>query len=314
MSLVEVWNKLLKSFVGWLKSVSIPGFRGRSLYDVGRFFFDSLFDEDIMLRASSLAFSFFLALFPAIIFTFTLLAYIPIENFQQDLLLYIKQLLPNNAYDVILVTIEDIINNQNLSLLSFGFVFAIYFSSNAFSSLITAFNKYVETAEKRPWYVARWRSIWLTGLITLIILTIVVLVTYVNISIGWLAEKDFLNSKINYWLLLLFQYISLPLLIYFVFASLYYFGSTKQAEWDFFSPGSTLATFLALITTIGFSFYVNNFGSYNKLYGSIGTILALMVLIYFNCIVLLVGFELNCSIDKAGELNEARNVAGKNQS
>ncbi len=313
MSLIQLWNKLYESLINWLKSVTIPGFRGRSLYHVGRFFFDSLFDEDIMLRASSLAFNFFVALFPAFIFIFTLIAYIPIENFQEDLLLHIERLLPTNAYEVLLETIQDILNNQNLSLLSFGFVLAIYFSSNAFSSMLTAFNKYIETNEKRSWYSARWRSIWLTTLVTMIILTIVLILAYVDITIGWLTNKDLLNNTLNEWLLLGFQYLSLFLLIYFVFASLYFFGSAKQAEWSFFSPGSTLATILALITTSGFVFYVNNFNSYNKLYGSIGTILALMILIYFNCIVLLVGFELNSSIDKAGELIKSNKPTEENQ-
>ena len=313
MSPVIAWNKLLKALIHWLQNVTIPGFRGRSLYHVGRFFFDSLFDEDIMLRASSLAFNFFLALFPAIIFIFTLIAYIPIDNFQEDLLIHIQRLLPTNAYEVLLETIEDILNNQNLSLLSFGFVFAVYFSSNAFSSMLTAFNKYAESAEKRSWYSARWRSIWLTALVTSIVLTIVLILAYVDLSIVWLKQKGLVISTFNDWFLLAFQYVSLFLLIYFVFASLYFFGSTKQADWSFFSPGSTLATILALITTTGFVFYVNNFNSYNKLYGSIGTILALMVLIYFNCIVLLVGFELNSSIDKAEEMAETSSPEGENE-
>ena len=165
--------------------------------------------------------------------------------------------------------------------------------------MLTAFNKYVPQDEKRVWYLARWRSIWLTILVVLAVLMIVVIITYVNFAIGYLAEKDWVGGQLNYWLLQIFQYVSLLLIVYFVFASLYYFGSAKDTEWNFFSPGSTLATFLGVVTSAGFSFYVNHFDSYNKLYGSIGTIIVLMVLIYFNCIVLLVGFELNSSIDRA---------------
>lgn len=290
----------------WLKHVTIPGFRGRSLYDVGRFFLNSLFDEDLMLRASSLAFNFFLALFPAIIFIFTLIAYIPIAHFQDDMLFHIQRLLPTDAYGVLLETIEDILHKQNLSLLSFGFIMALYFSSNAFSSMLTAFNKYVERGDKRSWYLARWRSIWLTILIVLIVLSIVLTITYVNISVHWLADKELLGTRFNYWFLYVFQYISMFLLVYLVFASLYYFGSSRQAEWSFFSPGSTLATILAIFTSAIFTFYVNNFNSYNKLYGSIGTIIVLMLMIYFNSIALLVGFELNSSIDRAKELEWPR--------
>jgi membrane protein len=272
------------------------------VYHVGKFFFNSLFDEDLMLRASSLAFNFFLALFPSIIFLFTLIAYIPIKDFHDQILLNIESLLPDNAFQVLLTTIDDILNHQNLSLLSFGFVFALYFSSNAFNSLMVAFNKYIPVKEKRSWYAARWRSIWLTVLVVMIFLTIITVITYVNLSIGWMSDKDWVSVRLNYWMLQIFQYLSLFILIYIVFSTLYYYGSAKLAEWKFFSPGSTLATILSLITTVGFSFYVNNFNSYNKLYGSIGTILVLMLVIYFNCIVLLVGFELNSSIDRADAL------------
>ncbi|MCB0735712.1 MAG: YihY/virulence factor BrkB family protein [Flavobacteriales bacterium] len=302
MGLRQDISKRIQQGVKWLQRVSFPGFRGRSVYDVGRFFFNSLFDEDLMLRASSLAFNFFLAIFPSIIFIFTLLAYIPIDNFQDDLLFQVERFLPKDAYNLIISTIDDIVHNQNFSLLSFGFVFALYFSSNAFSSMLTAFNKYVLTEEKRSWYIARWRSIWLTILVVMVFLAIVIVLRYADITITNMSEKGWVNSGLSNYLFLAFQYFSLVLLVYFIFASLYYFGSAKVAEWNFFSVGSTLATLLCLITTAGFTFYVNNFNSYNKLYGSIGTILALMLLIYFNCIVLLVGFELNSSIDRAESL------------
>jgi membrane protein len=269
------------------------------LYDVGKFFIDSLFDADLMLRASSLAFNFFLALFPALIFLFTVIAYIPIGDFQADLMVQINRLLPTKAYEVVLGTIDDILNNQNLSLLSVGFILALYFSSNAFNSMMTAFDKYALSHQKRSWYLARVRSIGLTVLVALIVLASVAVITVVTISISWLKKQQYVDEQFNYLLLEILQYGSVFILIYFVYSSLYYFGSSKVAEWRFFSVGSTLATILSVIASAGFTYYVNNFNSYNKLYGSIGTILVLMLFIYFNCIMLLVGFELNSSIDRA---------------
>jgi len=260
---------------------------------------NSLFDADLIVKASSLAFNFFLALFPAIIFVFTLIPYIPIDNFQADLLIQIKRLLPTNAYEVLISTIDDIVNNQNLSLLSIGFLFALYFSSNAFNMMMTTFDKYTADHQRRSWYSARARSIGLTVLVAVIILTSVSIITYVNISISWLKKKELVTETLNYWLLQIFQYGSLAFLIYFVYSSLYYYGSSKVAKWRFFSVGSTLATILSLVASAGFTFYVNSFDSYNRLYGSIGTILVLMLFIYFNCIMLLIGFELNSSIDRA---------------
>jgi membrane protein len=307
---MKYWNRekiaqtrVIRVAVKWLKRVSLPGFHGRSLYHVGHFFVRSLYDEDLMLRASSLAFSFFLALFPAIIFFFTLIAYIPIDNFQNYLLEQIMLIMPQNAYILLISTIEDIITKQNLSLLSFGFVLALIFSSNAFTSMMSAFNKYVPERKKRPWYSDRVRSIGLTFLVTLALISTIVIIAYVNITVGWVANKDVLNNRLIELSLVFAQYIFLFLLIYFIFSALYYFGSSKISEWHFFSAGSSLATFLSVTATVGFTFYVNNFNSYNKLYGSIGTILVLMMLIYFNCLVLLVGFELNSSIDRAEEFS-----------
>ena len=287
-----------------LDRVTIPGFKGRSIWQVGRFFARSLYDEDLMLRASSLAYNFFLSLFPALIFLFTLLPFIPIEGFQDDLLAQLKYLLPEDAYTTILSTVEDILKGGSLSLLSFGFLFAIYFSSNAFNSMMAAFNKYIQEKDKRPWYSSRWRSVWLTFLISLIAVCVVLVITYASLALDWIQGQTGFNANAYSTLLQIMQYLFLGLLIYLSISSLYYFGSSKVSKWHFFSPGSTLATILAIITTTGFTFYVNNFDSYNKLYGSIGTVIVLMVLIYFNCLVLLIGFELNSSIDRARSVSE----------
>jgi len=292
-------SRLIKGLTSWTKKVSLPGFHGRSLYHVGVFFFRSLYDEDLMLRTSSLAFSFFLALFPAIIFFFTLIAYIPIEQFQEGLMDQIVLLMPENAYNFLIATIDDIINNQNLSLLSFGFVLALIFATNAFTSMMTAFNKYVPELHKRPWYSDRLRSIGLTFLVTLALIATIIIISYVQISINWVAEKEIVNKRLISFSLQAVQYVCLFVLVYFIFSALFYFGSSKISKWRFFSAGSSLAAFLSVLATAGFTFYVNSFNSYNKIYGSIGTILVLMMLIYFNCLVMLIGFELNSSIDRA---------------
>lgn len=294
-------RRLVIIIVDWLKSTSLPGFQKRSLYDVGKFFFQALFDEDLTLRASSISFSFFLALFPAIIFLFTLIPYIPIEHLQDYLMNQIQQLIPASVFDSLVNTIEEIVRKQNGGLLSFGFIAAIYFISNGFATMMTAFNKYVNAPEKRSWISERIVAIGIVFLIASILILTLAALAYFNLSLTWLSSKDWFTQRLYDFLLTFIQYGSLFFLIYFVFSSLYFFGSSRVSKWRFFSPGSTLATILSVIATAGFSSYVNHFNSYNKLYGSIGTILVLMLLIYFNCIVLLVGFELNSSIDRAGE-------------
>jgi membrane protein len=184
---------------------------------------------------------------------------------------------------------------------------ALIFASNGFTSLMTAFNKYVPVPLKRPWYTDRLRSFFLIFLVTVLILTSILLIIYFDYTVMWLKQKDWVNERVLVFGLNAIEYLSLFLLFYMIFSSLYYFASARVAKWKFFSAGSSLATVLSLLATAGFSYYINQFNSYNKLYGSIGTIIVLMMLIYFNCIVLLIGFELNSSIDRAEEIPRLKN-------
>ncbi|MFY0643229.1 MAG: YihY/virulence factor BrkB family protein [Bacteroidia bacterium] len=282
-----------------LRNVSLPGFRKKSLYEVSKFFFRSFFEEDQSLRASALAFNFFLALFPTIIFLFTLIAYIPIADFHDEIVGILEVFLPPNAFELLLGTINDILKNQNAGLLSFGFIAALYFASNGFANMISAFDLDVDRKFQRNWFNIRLKSFGLTFLVTSLLVTSIVVSISIDYSIWYLAELPWIKSSWIPFILKLVEYVIVIALVYFIFSSLYYFGSSKVSSWKFFSPGSTLATFLSLLTTYAFTLYVENFNSYNKLYGSIGTILVIMVLIFFISFVVLIGFELNKSIDKA---------------
>lgn len=280
------------------RNVSFPGFRKKSIYEVLKFFFRSFFEEDQSLRASALAFNFFLALFPTIIFLFTLIAYIPVADFHDQILTIVERFLPPSAFELLLETIQDILKNQNAGLLSFGFIAALYFASNGFANMISAFDLDVDRKYQRNWFNIRLKAFGLTFLVTSILLTVIVVSISINYSIVYVEKIRWIQHE---WIsagLKFMEYGLTFLLVYLIFSSCYYFGSSKVAKWKFFSPGSTLATILSLITTYGFTLYVENFNSYNKLYGSIGTILVIMVLIFFNCFVVLIGFELNKSIDK----------------
>jgi len=122
-----------------------------------------------------------------------------------------------------------------------------------------------------------------------------------EIGLDYLHNKDFLGDSLEYYLLVATEWLFIVLFIYALISGLFFYGPSKKRRWAFFSAGSTLATILSVISTYGFMFYVNNFNSYNKLYGSIGTLLVIMFLIYINAMVMLIGFELNVSIDRALE-------------
>lgn len=293
--------KLYRWLIERAKQNSFPGFGGVTIYTVAKFFIRSVEDEDINLRASSLAFNFFLALFPAVIFFFTIIAYIPIQGMHSEILAALSTIMPAGAFESIESTLEDILKNQRSGLLSVGFVAAIYFSSNGYRSMIRSFNKTNKTRIKRGFWMEQLVPIALTLWVSFLLILSVTLLIGGQVVLDDLSNSGYLSDNILKYLLLGMEWIIIIGLFFTIISSLYYFGPTKanREKWEFVSTGSSLATFLSIVSTVAFSAYVNNFNSYNKLYGSIGTLIVLMMIIYFNSIIILIGFELNSSIDKA---------------
>ena len=281
------------------KLIRLPGFERLPLFDVIKFFYKGIKNGAITTRASALAFTFFLALFPAIIFFFTMIAYLPIKGFQDQLLLLIKDVLPDDAYKLAFNTIFDILKHQHGGLLSIGFFSSIYLSTNGINSLINSFNKshhYVETRKPIQQYIVSLILVFTFALMVIISITLIIF------------TKNILNDLVPYGVIkkpsiIIFisigQWIIICALFFLVISFLYYLGPANKNNWRFISAGSTLATLLSLLTTILFSYYVNKFAHYNKVYGSIGTLIVMMLWLYFNSMILLIGFELNASIDNA---------------
>ncbi len=278
------------------KRVTLPGFDDMPLYDVVVFFIRGLTDGAITTRASSVAYKFFIAMFPAIIFLFTLIPYIPIANFQYTLLDTIQSALPENVNAMINETITDIIARQHGGLLSLGFILALYFASNGILGLITAFNATSHQIETRKWWQQYAVSILLVIILTLIVIISIALIMLGTTGINYLISAHIIEENVLLFIIRFSKWIIIFLMIFFVVSFLYYLGPVKRKEFRFISAGSTLATLLFIATTIGFKYYVENFGSYNAVYGSIGTVIVILMWLYLNSLALLVGFELNASI------------------
>jgi membrane protein len=275
--------------------ITLPLFDRVPLYDVGVFFYKGLVDGAISTRASAIAFNFILAIFPGIIFLFTLIPYIPIENFQTQLLQLFASVLPHNAYSAIQETIEDIVTQPRGGLLSFGVLAAFYFSTNGIVAIITAFNGTIHSIETRSWLNQRLVALGL-AIILIILMTIsIALITISKNVMDFLASKGILHLDFTYYLLA-GKWLIIFGLFYFCYAFLFYYAPARKTKFRFFSAGVTLTTILSLLTSLAFSFYINNFGKYNTLYGSIGTLIVVMLVIYFNSLMLIIGFELNTSI------------------
>lgn len=281
------------------RKISIPGFDGIPLYDVMLFFYRSMVDGSFTTRASAIAFSFFLALFPAIIFLFTLIPYIPIRNFQSELFLLIRDLLPASTFVAVEETIQDILTRQRGGLLSLGFLMALLFSSNGLVSMMNAFDASLHTIEKRNWLEQRFISIILLFILSVLLTIAIALIIAGQYALNYLDDSSLVGSRLTYYLLSVGRWVITIALFFFAYSSLYFFAPTKKTRWRFISPGGTLATILSIVVLLGFGYYITRFAQYNKLYGSIGTLLVVMLLCYLMSLILLIGFELNNSISAA---------------
>src|ERR1700761_6834950 len=267
------------------------------MYTVAVFFFGEIKQGTLVNKASSLAYNFMLALFPGTIFLFTLIPYIPIRHFQDQLLTILAQIMPHDAYNAFENTIIEIVKQKNVKLFSFGFLTTLFFATNGVSRLMQAFNKSSLQDETRSYVRRRWVALILTVVICVAMLVAVaIMIAGYKILIS--LQHQF-NSKAHGWFLAiaLLKWI-IVIVIFFVTVSLLYrYGPAHKQRWKFFSPGSIFATSLAIFTSLGFTFYINNFSSYNQIYGSIGTLIVIMIWLYLNSLIILIGFELNASIE-----------------
>ncbi|MCI0920257.1 YihY/virulence factor BrkB family protein [Sphingobacterium rhinopitheci] len=289
--------KIVNEIVEWSKTAILPGFNKLPLFTVITFFFQEIKKESILNKASSLSYNFMLAIFPSIIFLFTLIPYIPIANFQQNLLEFLAIIMPEESFKAVKSTLEDIINTQNSGLLSFGFILATFFATNGMTNLMMAFNKASLTKENRTWLQRRLTALALS-FATIIALSLgIAIFTITGLTINYLKDKIDLDIS---WLwtsiIKLARWIIFFAIYFFTVSLLYKYGPSVSKRWKLINPGASLATILAILTFSGFAFYINNFNAYNKLYGSIGTMIVIMIWMYLNSLILLIGFELNASI------------------
>ncbi len=278
------------------KRIILPGFEGVPLFYVIVFFIENLRNLKLGNQAASLSFKFFLAIFPGLLFLITLIPYIPVHNFQDLLFNLLKDLMPQGVFQASQETFIDLLNNKNGGLLSFGFIFALYLATDGVYAMMRDFNETSFIIEKRPAYKIRLISILLVFIITFLLALATTLIVFSGWFFNYLLQHELINDSITLYGLLLVKWVILLGLLFTAISFLYYFGPSGSIKYKFISAGSTLATLLFIFVSSGFAYYVNNFGNYNKLYGSIGSIIVVMLLINFNVFVILLGYELNNSI------------------
>lgn len=305
-------NKLLEiPVVGWLTKlglkIKIPGLEGLSLYDIIEMYVLGIFEGAVSYRAASIAYSFFMALFPFLLFVLNLIPFVPINGFQEQFVLTIESFLPPKTGEVIHAIIVDIAKNRYGGLLSFGFLASIVLMTNGMDAILFGFRKSVHISEVRSNVRRYMVAMGMSLVMSMVLIMSVAVFIYFELMISDLKESGWVTNDVLW--LQVGKAAFFILLIFVSSAFVYKFG-TKKVENQTYIPGAVLTTFLVVVSFRLFGIYVIKFSKYNELYGSIGTLLIFMVFLWLNAIILLLGFELNASINslKLKHLNKEEEV------
>ncbi len=276
------------------QNVRLPLFDGLSAYDVAVFFWKGIYEGSVSSRAASISFSFFLALFPGVIFLFTLIPFIPVAGFQSELFKLLRDVLPPNSFDAAYTTITDILTIKRGDLLSVTVLAAIFFATNGTLSLIGNFGQSIHRLNVRGFWSQYLAAFLLTLALSVLLIVGITLLTLSEVNLG-----EWVGGELGLWIAAATRWIVLLGLVLLSISLLFYFGPMRSAPWRFVSPGALLATLLVWLTSYLFGIYVTDFSQYNQLYGSIGTLMIIQLWLYVNAIGLIVGFELNASMAEA---------------
>jgi len=285
---------VIGSIVLVLKKIKIPGLEGMSLYDVLEMYIVGIVQGALTSRAGAVAFSFFMALFPAALFILTLIPYVPIENFGDIFMNFIAQVLPPKTFESVDLVLVDIASNRYGGLLSFGFVLSVFLMTNGINSLFGGFEYTYHKLETRSIIKQYLVSMAVSLILALLLFLTVGTIIYFEIAIHNLQESGYVSNDL-FWIQTS-RYVITFLMIFISVAMFYYLGTKEGRKISFFSVGAILTTLLIIINFRIFGIYVKRFAQYNELYGSIGTLLVLMLFIWLNSIILLLGFELNAAM------------------
>jgi membrane protein len=279
-----------------LKRVKLPWLKGLSLYDLLELYGLGIVESALTYHASAIAFSFFMALFPFALFILNLIPYIPIEGFQEDFLQFVKDGVPPNTFDAIENIINDILNNSHSGLVSSGFILSIFLMANGLNGILGGFESSRHVLIKRGFIHQYIVALGMSLLLSVLLIVTVAIIVVFEVLIQKTILQDVFNDQIP--LIQLGRYAFLILMILITTSILFKFGTKQDKNRAFISIGSVFTTILILLDSYIFGIWVIRFSKYNELYGSIGTLLILMFYIWINCMILLLGFELNAAVNQ----------------
>jgi membrane protein len=301
----EIENKLnkipvVKQLVSLTKAIKLKSLEGLSLYDILELYVLGIFKGAFSYRASSIAFSFFMALFPFALFILNLIPFIPLENFQADFLVFVEEGVPPNTYEAIEAILRDIMETSHQGLLSSGFILSILLMTNGINAILGGFEMSAHITITRGFFRQYVISLAISILLSMILLITVAAIVIAEIMI---QKINLFGEVTDITLIEWSRYAFILLMILLITSILYKFATKETSSMPFISYGAVFTTILIILSSYIFGIYVTKFAKYNELYGSIGTLLVLMFYIWINCMVLLLGFELNATISKLKRKN-----------
>lgn len=304
---IPVINILVRFF----KEIRLPGFEGLSIYDLLELYVMGIVKGALTTRASAIAFSFFTAIFPFLLFVIILMPYIPIDGFQVEFERFLNDFLPPQTSEFFFANIfENISGGSGAGLLSSVFLLSMLLMANGVNAVFSGFeNSYHEQLTRNVFQQYMYALGVALILVVLVLLTVaffgytqIYIITPLNDALE--TEK----ATAEQWIAVV-KYLFFILMVYLATATLYYFGTKEGRHTRFFSVGALLTTLLIILTSYLFGIYIDNFSQYNKLYGSIGALLILLLYLWLNANILLLGYELNASLRLLKKINNNDNKA-----
>jgi len=301
---------ITKTPLGYLvrksKQIHPPGFEGVPLYDVLRFFYKQIKSQGITERAAAISYNFIMAIPPSLLFIFTLIPHLPFVSkklIKIQLHRIINDIIPSQVYNKgLLQFVDSFIYENRIGLLSFGLLVALFFSSSAMMGIIRSFNRknYIGF-QKRYGLVSRWVAIKLTIILFALFTGYFILLLSQGALLKLLVKSKELRDLISNT-----RWIFIIILIYLGVGFIFRYAPSVKNKWKLHTPGTIATTFLCILSSLLFAVFVNNFGRYNVLYGSIGTIMVIMALVFINSLAIIIGFELNVSINSLKHHSQKR--------
>ncbi len=304
----EIWAQLAERYpilidiLVKVKTFTLPGFERIPLYDVIRFFIAEIRANSLNMRSKAIAFSFFLAIFPALTFIFSLIPYLPyFQNLDVSILKVLREVLPNKeTYAFIKSFVEpllqDLATHKRGGLLTGSVFLVLFLTSNGVMAMLSSFDKSYNNYKKRNAIQSRYIALKITVLLMLLFIFSITLIILGQSFLILVLNALSIESQTVLFLLGLLRYVLIVLMFFFSLSLIYYYGPATKKKYKFISTGATVATILSVLVSFGFSYWVSNFNKLNVIFGSIGTIMLLLIWLNLNSFVLLIGYEINASI------------------